>query len=150
MPLITDADNETKWKRMIEMVCQRECHPSFEAFTAEQQAMIWAERSRQAALTERDVAIKRAESAEGVICRAREIVDRPYPKKIRGDEITEFEVKQLTELAALLSSTAPCRHAAIAERVEQLCPGRECGEDSDYGRGWDAGVQAAQKFLKEG
>ena len=46
-----------------------------------------------------------------------------------------------TELTRLL---------ALERRVYELCPGRECGEESEYGKGWDAATRAHQKWLKEG
>jgi len=48
-----------------------------------------------------------------------------------------------------LRNAAP---AMIAElrRIDRLVAERSCGEDTEYGRGWDAGVKAAQKWLKEG
>jgi hypothetical protein len=57
--------------------------------------------------------------------------------------------KAQTELPIALRNAAP---AMIAElrRIDRLVAERSCGEDTEYGRGWDAGVKAAQKWLKEG
>jgi len=55
---IKDAKDEAKWKIMVAMACQRECHPAFKAFSAEQRAIIWAEKSRTDLRSERDALLK--------------------------------------------------------------------------------------------
>ncbi|MFZ3043714.1 MAG: hypothetical protein WA058_01225, partial [Minisyncoccia bacterium] len=107
----------------------------------------------------------RAEKAESALCKAREA----------------WESENAAGLESIFDESPPCRHAELAtrwyladgtfevlpeeevirrrieaagvlKRAASLSPGRECGEDTDYGRGWDAGVRASQAYLlkKEG